>query len=119
MPAIYVALTHNLDPPQMEFLPTDSTQKYPKITRESLIFKLAERSMLNECKEAASARGFGLHRITLRDITTGHSKQAPRCNATDEFCARLNMTGWCNRCRQFTYGTFMKGRCWKCKRPTT
>ena len=118
MPATYAALTHNGDPPQMEFIPTDSSHKYAKVTGESLIFKFADRSMLSDAKEIVLTRGFGLHRVTLRDLRTGNIEQAKRCETLDDFCDQLDFVGWCQKCRHFSSGIAMKRKCWKCKKST-
>ena len=115
---IYAALTHNTGPPQLEFVPTDSTQKYPKLTGESLVFKFPNVAFLEKAKsEAAFRLQFGLHKVTTRDLTTGRKEQAIRCETIVEFDDILDTTVWCERCRHFTWGKMMKRKCWKCKQP--
>ena len=114
---VYAALTHNGDPPQMEFIPTDSTHKYPKLTGESLVFKFANKAIMDGAQHYARLeRGFGLFKVTGRDLRTGSKEQAIRCETPDDFTEALNLVVWCKKCNHFTYSRFMNRKCWRCKR---
>ena len=116
--ATYAALTPTPDPPQMEFIPTDSSHKYPKVTNQSLIFKFSNPAVRANARRAASHyRGFGLHRVTLRDLRTGQKEQATLCDTLAEFMDALDYSLWCKKCQRWTKGTGNTSKkCWRCKR---
>ena len=112
--ALYAALTPNLEPPQKELIKHSSHQVYPKIISECLTFKLPNTALFNQAKQLAlEARGFGLHKITLKDLHTGH--QPNECKTLEDFDFSLDISTWCEKCQYFTYGVSYKDRCQQCK----
>ena len=117
--SVYAALTHNGDPPQMEFTPSAINMKHPKLANGAKVFKFASMALLTEAKQVAhNDRGFELWRITRKDTTEGSISQAPSCKTIDQFREDLDITSWCEKCGLFNYGVAMKRKCWKCRQPT-
>ncbi len=113
---VHAALTQG-DPPQMEFIPRASNETHPKLTGRVIVFKFPSMALLIEAKKLALTRQFGLWRVTKRDMRTSH-EPAKECKDIEEFQQSLDITGWCDRCQNFTYGVRANGRCKTCRKPT-
>ena len=110
----FAALT-NGDPPQLEFNPTQSHMKHPKIVSGVLVFSFPKKAMIESAKQIAETEGYGLFKVTKRELHTGHDPKS--VGDPDDFRDTLNIVGYCDDCECFTYG-FWGGKCWKCKKPT-
>lgn len=110
----YAALT-NGDPPQLEFNPTQSHMKHPKITSSVLVFNFPKKAMIESAKKIAEAEGYGLFKVTRRDLHTGHTLRG--VVDPDDFKQTLDIVGYCDDCEKFTHGVGA-GKCWKCKKRT-
>ena len=112
---VYAALTSG-DPPQYEFAQMNNN-KYPKLAGGVKVFKFADMALLTEAKSlACRERGFGLYRVTKRDLGTGW--QPIQCDTIKDFTSSLTIIGWCDPCDDFTFGIMAAGKCRRCDKQT-